>query len=114
LKPALRETFAEIVGALDADHFQVADTDLLCAYVAAIHLERAAREHLDSEGGVVGGKANAWLVVLEKAQRAMTALSLRLRIGPQARTRARVVAVRQNSYYDRVRTLEHDVDEREP
>ena len=113
LKPELRATFVEITGALDAGHFQISDMDLLCAYVAAIHLEREAREHLDREGAVVDGKANAWIIAQEKAVRTMTALSLRLKIGPQARTRARVVATRPISYYDRVKMLEHDADERD-
>jgi hypothetical protein len=32
------------------------------------------------EGAVIDGKANAWLVVQEKCIRAMTALSMRLRL----------------------------------
>ena len=103
LKRALRATFAEITGALDAGHFQISDVDLLCAYVAAVHLEREARDHLDREGPVVGGKASPWIIILEKSQRAMAAFSMRLRIGPQARSRAKVKSGPPLSYYDEMR-----------
>jgi hypothetical protein len=49
---------------------------------------------------------------LEKAQRAMAAFSLRLRIGPQARTRAKVKSGPPLSYYEqqRLKRLEDDDD----
>jgi phage terminase small subunit len=42
---------------------------------------REMREH----GAVVNGKVSPWITVQEKAQRAMVALSMRLRLSPQAR-----------------------------
>ena len=113
LSSAAREVFVEIVASLAADHFMTSDSDLLCAYAKAVCLEREASGHLNGEGAVLGGKPSPWITVLEKSQRAVVALSLRLKLGPQARTRARVVATRPISYYDRVKMLEHDADERD-
>jgi hypothetical protein len=45
----------------------------------------------------VGGKANPWIVVQEKAQRAMVALSARLRLSPQTRF-DRLVAATTSRY----------------
>jgi hypothetical protein len=43
-------------------------------------------------GPIVDGKASPWLVVQEKAVRAMTALSMRLRLSPQSRLDPKTVA----------------------
>ena len=44
---------------------------------------------------VIDGKTNPWLVVQEKAQRAMVALSARLRLAPQSRMESKVAAARR-------------------
>ena len=55
-------------------------------------LARLAREHLRTEGAVIGGWLSAWMTVGEKADRAIVALSMRLRISPQARMRRETTA----------------------
>jgi hypothetical protein len=55
-------------------------------YAQAIALADEASSHMRAEGAVVGGKVSPWLTVQEKAQRAIVALSMRLRLSPQART----------------------------
>jgi hypothetical protein len=47
---------------------------------------------LEREGAVIGGRPNPWLVVAEKCDRALVALSMRLRISPQARLRRETTA----------------------
>ena len=42
---------------------------------------------LQSDGPVIGGRPSPWLIVAEKCDRALVALSMRLRISPQARMR---------------------------
>ena len=66
-------------------HFVPSDLPLLVRYVEALALADEAAEQLHAEGAVVDGKPSPWLVVLEKCQRAVVALSMRLRLSPQSR-----------------------------
>jgi phage terminase small subunit len=86
LSDAERAVFIDIAGSVGRRHFQPSDMPLLVAYVRAILMEQEASHELSDNGAVHGGKASPWLVVLEKAQRAMVALSGRLRLSPQARS----------------------------
>ena len=79
-----RELFASIVAASKPEHFQASDTALLVQYVSNIVLNERAHDELRSEP-LVGGKPSPWLTVAEKTNRAVVALSLRLRLSPQAR-----------------------------
>ena len=74
-----------LLASVDADHFVPSDLPLLaaCAQAAAQHDHAVAM--MRTEGAVVGDKVSPWVVVQEKAVRAMTALSMRLRLSPQAR-----------------------------
>jgi phage terminase small subunit len=92
------EVFLSIVGSLDAGHFRPSDTPLLASYATSVVTEREAVAHLKSEGHVVNGRANAWLIVKEKAHREMIALSLRLRLSPQGRGRPLVRKDRISAY----------------
>ena len=83
-----RQRFTEIVSNCDARHFRPSDTTLLCRFVEADALaERAAKEL--RKNPVVDGKASPWLMVQEKSVRALTALSMRLRLSPQSRIDAK-------------------------
>jgi hypothetical protein len=55
------------------------------AYCQAVSQHDRAAQALRREGDVVNGKPSPWITVQEKAVRAMTALSMRLRLSPQAR-----------------------------
>jgi hypothetical protein len=85
VSPEVKLIFTEIVGSVSAAHFRPTDGPLVEQYAQSIALARQAYAHLDEEGPVLGGKANAWLVVLEKAHRSSVALSMRLRLSPQSR-----------------------------
>ena len=50
---------------------------------------RRAAIELSEGGAVIGGRASPWLMVQEKAHRAITALSARLRLAPQSRQDSR-------------------------
>lgn len=80
-----RGVFLDIVSTVAGDHFAPCDLPLLEQYAIAAAQAREAAEVLGREGAVVDGKASPWIVVQEKAQRAMVALAMRLRISPQAR-----------------------------
>jgi hypothetical protein len=79
-----RELFASIVATCKPGHFQTSDAPLLSQYVANVILNERAHDELRSEA-LVGGKPSPWLTVAEKTNRAVVALSLRLRLSPQAR-----------------------------
>jgi hypothetical protein len=67
------------------------DVPLIQGYAEAIVLARRASVALAAEGPVVAGRASPWLVVQEKAHRALAALSMRLRLSPQHRADPRSV-----------------------
>lgn len=85
VSPEVRLIFTEIVGSVSATHFRATDGPLVEQYAQSIALARQAYSYLDAEGPVICGKANPWLVVLEKAHRSSVALSMRLRLSPQSR-----------------------------
>jgi hypothetical protein len=79
-----RDLFADLVATNKPEHFRSSDLPLMCRYVeACIMAERAAEELRQKP--VVNGKPSPWLVIQEKNVRAMIALSMRLRLSPQAR-----------------------------
>ena len=84
----------DIVLACDAKHFQKSDAPLLVRYVQNVVLARRAAHELAENGAVFMGRASAWLTVAEKCDRALTALSMRLRISPQARMRPETTKTR--------------------
>ena len=76
-----------IVLSCDQKHFQQSDAPLLVRYCQNVVLARRASAALVAEGAVIGGRPNPWMVIAEKCDRAIVALSMRLRISPQARMR---------------------------
>jgi hypothetical protein len=79
-----RTLFAELVASNPPGHFRPSDLPLLVQYCAASVLGERAMAEL-REAPVIEGKTSPWLVVFEKASRATVALSMRLRLSPQAR-----------------------------
>jgi phage terminase small subunit len=85
LPQAEKELFAQLVASCPAQHFRLSDLPLLCRYCEASVLAEQAAGHLRAEGPVIAGRLSPWVTVQEKAIRALTALSMRLRLSPQAR-----------------------------
>jgi phage terminase small subunit len=80
------QIFRDLVRSVDSAHFVESDIPLLTSYCQTVALHEDAVAALRREGPVrADGKASAWLAVLEKCQRGMVALSMRLRLSPQAR-----------------------------
>jgi phage terminase small subunit len=77
--------FRDLVRSVDSAHFVESDLPLLTAYAQASAQHERAVMALRREGEVVNGRPSPWIVVQEKAVRAMTALAMRLRLSPQAR-----------------------------
>jgi phage terminase small subunit len=82
--------FVDLVASSKPEHFRPSDLPLLCRYVEASCLAQQAAQELRL-GAVVGGKPSPWITVQEKALRAMTALSMRLRLSPQSRIDSKTV-----------------------
>jgi phage terminase small subunit len=103
LSASERKIFGDLVTSCSADHFRASDLPILCRYVEAIDLaERAARQL--RKNPVLNGKVSPWIVVQEKAVRTIVALSMRLRLSPQARhptARLGKSSLQPMSYYER-------------
>ena len=78
------EVFRATVAAIPQGHFAAEDLPLLCAYCRAIVLERRAAEEL-AAGAVAGNQPSPWLAIHGQMVRALSQLSVRLRIGPKSR-----------------------------
>jgi phage terminase small subunit len=80
-KPA-RAVFLDLVANCHPEHFEDSDAGLLCQFCEAQAMaERAAAELQNGTG-----EAAEWgLKVWEKANKVMSGLALRLRLGPQSR-----------------------------
>jgi phage terminase small subunit len=109
-----RELFAKIVGTNKPAHFQPSDLTLLARYCELSVLAETAAGHLRDEGSVIAGRVNPWLTVQEKAVRGLVALSMRLRLSPQARAPNNPGTKQQppSSYYDIVRA-QNEEDQRD-
>lgn len=82
--------FRELTASVEPAHFDAGDLPLLRQYCAAIELAERAEAALTRDGAVTDkGRPSPWLTVQEKSHRAMTALSLRLRLSPQSRATKR-------------------------
>jgi hypothetical protein len=92
-----RTIFNAVIKSCDPKHFRASDLPLLVRYVESCALGDHAAEQLRTNGAVVGGKPSPWIIVQEKAVRAMVALSLRLRLSPQSRLDPKTVARREPS-----------------
>ena len=97
----------------DEKHFRASASPLLVRYCENVVLARRAAAALASDGAVISGRPNPWLTVAEKADRALVALSMRLRVSPQARLRADGMAVKRPaaSVYDVMREQDYAEDE---
>lgn len=97
-----RAIFKATIASVPSNHFQPEDTVLLAAYCRAASLERRASEEL-AAGGIVGDRASPWLAVYAEAVRALSTLTIRLRLGPKARQpdrRRTAKASAPPSYYE--------------
>jgi phage terminase small subunit len=95
--------FRRVVASVPHDHFSAEDSDLLSAYCRAMALERRASEEL-ATAATIGGQASPWLAVYATAVRAISTLTVRLRLGPKSRhpnsTRRMSKPTSPPSYYD--------------
>ena len=92
-------------------HFQAADLPLLCRWAELTVMAETAAGELTAGGMVTGdGKVSPWFSIHERATRGLTALALRLRLGPQSRAKkAPKVTPGPVSYYDKMRVLEGEL-----
>ena len=102
LNEAERELFLSLVAANPPQHFKSSDLPLLTQYCAAAVLNDQATAELRITP-IVNGKPSPWLAIYEKTNRAVVALSMRLRLSPQARAPNNPTrASRPASAYERI------------
>jgi phage terminase small subunit len=110
LKDPERRVFVDLIASCPSGQFAASDMALLCLWATTtVQLEQAAAEM--AAGGMVttDGKVSPWFTIQQQAARTLALLALRLRLGPQSRTRmAPKTAVGPMSYYDRTRFEERD------
>jgi phage terminase small subunit len=105
-----RSIFIDVVTNCRANHFQASDMPLLCRYVESAALADLAAGELRRDGPVVGGRPSPWITVQEKAVRALVALSMRLRLSPQARQPNNPKRPEQLSAYEIARLKNEEED----
>jgi phage terminase small subunit len=108
LSEAERSIFLDLVTACPAKQFQKSDMPLLVRYCEANALGDLASSRLRDDGVIVGGRPSPWITVQEKAVRAVVALSMRLRLSPQARQPNNPSRKTPVSYYERMTVDEKD------
>ena len=67
------------------DQFRQTDDTLFELYCLAVLEARLAYRHLETEGRIISGRLSPWVSILEKANKAVVSLSVRLRLGPKSR-----------------------------
>jgi phage terminase small subunit len=100
--------FAELAAGVDARHFTSTDMPLIVTYVQAVAQNARAVRHLHEEGDVIGGKPSPWVLVRREAVMAMSTMSMRLRLSPQARREKARPPQGPISYYDLMALREAD------
>jgi phage terminase small subunit len=99
LSEAAKEIFLDLVSSVDPAHFEHSDVGLLCQYCEAQAM--AERSAAKLQNGDDPDALRTW----EKANKVMSGLALRLRLGPQSR-RDRAKVERPLTWDERFR-LEH-------
>jgi hypothetical protein len=101
-----RRLWVELVGGCPPEHFRETDGPLLKQYIAMILLAEQAARGMQAKGGPISADGQKWFSVHQRAVRAMSVLSLRLRLAPSTRTDAkaagRAAASHIPSFYDRM------------
>jgi hypothetical protein len=101
LSEPARKAFITLVSECAPEHFEQSDTTLIARYAVASVLAEGAETTLQAEP--TNTKA---LAVWEKAVRTMSALALRLRLGPQSR-REKAKVERPLTWDERFRLENH-------
>ncbi|MDN8615488.1 P27 family phage terminase small subunit [Variovorax ginsengisoli] len=109
LSPPALAVFKHIVASVDPSHFSAVDLPLLESYANHAAMATHAAQQIDAEGAVVAGKPSPWLTVQEKAVKALTALSARLRIAPQSRFDRLVAGANSRQQLNTPKPWEQDI-----
>jgi hypothetical protein len=102
-----RRVFNDLISSTKPSHFHASDLPLIATFCRAVAIERSAAAALKA------GKDKTALSRWSQATKVIVALSLRLRISPQARqpnlpTRPTPVSRAAQSYYDTIAPEEGD------
>ena len=108
-----RRAFVDLVTSCPAGQFLASDLPLLCAWAETVALRERMASRMSVEGELDDkGKPSGAFTIHKEATKTLTALALKLRIGPQSRAqkapRRELMAV---SYYERMDLLEGTADD---
>lgn len=92
ITPRARQIFAELVAATAPEHFAPSDVPVLTTFCEAVALREQAQQALADQGVVVDGDTNPWFAVLNKQDKTIATLGMRLRLVPSARYDAKKAA----------------------
>jgi hypothetical protein len=87
LGEAERRVFCDLIASCPAGQFQASDTPLLCRWAELSVLCEVAMAEMTAHGVVDGDKPSAWFGVYQQSVRSLALMAMRLRLGPQSRTR---------------------------
>jgi phage terminase small subunit len=97
LDDAAAAVWRRIVASCAPKHFTAADVELMRCYCESAVLSQESYAQMRDHGPVVDGRPSPWLALQDKAVRALAMLAPKLRLGPSARTDAKVTARQQRS-----------------
>jgi hypothetical protein len=116
LGQAEKQAFLDLITSCPATQFHSSDLPLLCRWAELVVMAETAAKAMASEGMLKpDGKPSGHFAIHREATRALNALALRLRLGPQSRAqKAPRQKVSNVSYYERMQLLEGASDGAEP
>jgi hypothetical protein len=116
LGDAERRAFVDLVTNCPAGQFHPSDLPLLCRWAELVVMAETAAKAMANLGMLKpDGKPSGHFAIHREATRALNALALRLRLGPQSRAqKAPRRTVSPASYYEKMQLLEGASDGSEP
>jgi hypothetical protein len=109
-----KRAFLDLVTTCPATQFQPSDLPLLVRWAELVAMAETAAGEMAAGGMVTDGKISPWFGIHQQATKALSGLALRLRLGPQCRTRMAPKRVAASlSYFDQMEIARVE-DEGEP
>jgi hypothetical protein len=89
LSDRAREHFIDLVASVPSSHFKSSDLPLLCRWAEMSALAERCAFQMEQQHGIVSpdGRVTPWPGIHANCTKVLALLALRLRLGPQSRTR---------------------------
>ena len=108
-----KKAFRDLVASCPADQFRKSDVGLLARWAELSVMAETAAFEMTAHGRVgPDGKVSGWVSVYMQSVKQLSALALRLRLGPQSRaSKAPKSLPRELSYYEEMQLAEEGSDD---